>query len=366
MGWSTGTETNGPNDVEEMSSYRGGGVTASRALPDVRPGRHYEAEDWRTDGNGLAAFLGWFSIGLGVAQVAAPGGGARHIGFRDDERNRSGMRAVGLREIASGVGILSGTRQSPWLWSRVAGDAMDLGMLARNLQHDGEERGRTTAAAAAVLGVAALDFVCAQQLTRNERTARDRDARAGRPLPRTRAARPHPALVRTKQSITVVRQPAEVYAFWRDFENLPRFMRHLERVERLDGVRSRWTAKGPAGTSVSWDAEIVQDVPNEMIAWRSLEGADVPNAGTVRFVAAPGGRGTEVRVEMEYTPPAGRLGATVATLFREEPRQQVHDDLHRFKQVMEVGEVVLSDASAVRSMHPAQPLAPDESVTTRS
>ena len=364
MGLSTRTESNGPDALGEMSGY--GGTTGARALPDVRPGRHYDADDYRQDGVGLAAFLGWFSIGLGVAQVTAPGGVARLIGMRDDDHNRSTMRALGMREIASGVGILSGTRQSPWLWSRVAGDAMDLGIPSRNLRGDGDERGRTAAATAAVLGVTALDFLCAQQVTRTERAARERDMRDGRPLPRTRAARPHPALVRTKQSITVARPPAEVYAFWRELENLPRFMKHLERVERLDGVRSRWTAKGPAGTSVSWDAEIVQDIPNEMISWRSLEGADVPNAGTVRFVAAPGGRGTEVRVEMEYTPPAGRLGDTVAMLFREEPKQQVHDDLRRFKQVMEVGEVVLSDASAVRSMHPAQPLAPDEAVTTRS
>ena len=161
--------------------------------------------------------------------------------------------------------------------------------------------------------------------------------------------------IHVRRSVTVDRGREEVYAFWRDFENLPRFMEHLESVRITDGDRSHWTARAPAGRTVEWDAELTEDVPGERIAWRSLPGADVPNRGVVRFVPAPADRGTEVHVELEYDPPAGRLGATVAKLFGEEPSIQVAADLRRFKQVLETGEVVRSDASIHRGMHPAQP-----------
>src|SRR5207237_3055072 len=123
----------------------------------------------------------------------------------------------------------------------------------------------------------------------------------------------------------------EVYDFWRNFGNLPRFMDHLESVQVTGDRRSHWKAKAPAGTTVEWDAETTENRPNELIAWRSVEGADVTNAGVVRFVAAPGGRGTEIHVDLRYEPPAGKLGKLVAKLFGEEPSQQVEGDLRRFK-----------------------------------
>jgi uncharacterized membrane protein len=162
-------------------------------------------------------------------------------------------------------------------------------------------------------------------------------------------------IIRTHRSITVRRPVEEVYGFWRNFENLPRFMRHLESVQVVDERRSHWKALAPAGQTVEWDAETIEDRPSELIAWRSLPGADIYNAGTVRFQPAPGGRGTEVRVTLEYDPPFGKLGSKVAMLFREEPGQQVQDDLRHFKQVMETGEIVLSDATKQRGPHPAQP-----------
>jgi uncharacterized membrane protein len=146
-----------------------------------------------------------------------------------------------------------------------------------------------------------------------------------------------------------------VYAFWRDFTNLPRFMRHLESVTVLDERRSHWVAKAPAGQSVEWDAELTEDRPNEAIGWRATEGATVWNAGVVRFQPAPGGRGTEVRVDLSYDPPLGKLGSKVAMFWREEPGQQVQDDLRHLKQVLEIGEVVISDATKQRGPHPAQP-----------
>lgn len=148
--------------------------------------------------------------------------------------------------------------------------------------------------------------------------------------------------IRVEHAVTIRRPRAELYRYWRALENLPGIMRHLEAVEVLDERRSRWTAKAPAGRSVEWTAVIHNEVENELLAWKSEPGATVPNAGSVRFADAPGNRGTEVRVVLEYDPPAGRLGQAVARLFGEEPAQQVRDDLYRFKATMETGEAVRS------------------------
>jgi uncharacterized membrane protein len=142
--------------------------------------------------------------------------------------------------------------------------------------------------------------------------------------------------IKVEQSIKVNRPPEEVYRFWRQLENLPRFMDHLESVTLIDENRSHWVAKAPAGTKVEWDATIHNEIENELIAWRSLPGADVDNAGSVHFTLS--GNGTEVRVVLSYDPPAGRVGAAVAKLLGEEPSQQVEEDLRRLKQVMEASE----------------------------
>jgi uncharacterized membrane protein len=141
--------------------------------------------------------------------------------------------------------------------------------------------------------------------------------------------------IRVEHAVTIARPREELYAFWRDLENLPRIMRHLESVTILDARRSRWKAKAPAGQSVEWDAVINNEEPNVRIGWKSEGNATVPNAGSVRFTDAAGGRGTEVHVTLEYDPPAGKLGQLVAKLFGEEPDVQVREDLQRFKAVME-------------------------------
>jgi uncharacterized membrane protein len=145
-------------------------------------------------------------------------------------------------------------------------------------------------------------------------------------------------------AITVNATPREAYDLWRDLERLPTFMTHLESVRVSGDGRSHWVATAPTGT-VEWDAEIVEDDPGSVLAWRSLDGADVPNEGRVAFTPAPGGRGTEVRVRIGYHQPAGKLGKAVARLLGEDPQTQVEDDLRRFKAVLEVGEVVRSAAS---------------------
>ncbi len=145
--------------------------------------------------------------------------------------------------------------------------------------------------------------------------------------------------VRVEKSVTINAAPEAVYAFWRNFENLPRFMNNLEAVEVHDSKRSRWVAKGPAGTTVDWEAEIINEIPNELIGWRSLDGSQVDNAGSVHFNPAPGGRGTEVRVILRYDPPAGKVGANVSRILGEDPALQVQEDLRRLKQLLETGEV---------------------------
>ena len=145
--------------------------------------------------------------------------------------------------------------------------------------------------------------------------------------------------LKVRKTFTINRSPEECYAEWRTFANLPRFMEHLQSVTELGGGRSRWVARAPLGRSVSWDAEIINDVPGEMVSWRSVEGSDIDNAGSVWFRPAPAGRGTEVTVELNYEPPAGMVGATIARLLGEEPRRQVEEDLRHFKQIMEAGEI---------------------------
>lgn len=150
---------------------------------------------------------------------------------------------------------------------------------------------------------------------------------------------PHHTGIRVDKSVTVNRPSQELFQFWRNFENLPRFMNHLKSVKVQDTKHSHWVAKGPLDSSIEWDAEIINEKPNEVIGWRSLEGASVPNAGSVQFKPAPGNRGTVVTVSLKYDPPAGAIGAAVARLFGEEPDVQVGDDLRRFKEAMEAGEI---------------------------
>ena len=285
--------------------------------------------DTSTDYGRLAVGLGCFSVALGVAELAAPSQVARLIGAPDSEGTRNTLRLFGAREVASGLAILTQPQQSSWLWSRVGGDAIDLAWLASMVTGEGSRRGRLNAAAAAVAGVAVLDVLAAGRL-------RDRDEHAW-------PARRHRG-VRINRAITINRTIDDVYAFWRNVTNFPKFMRHLREVELLDDRRSRWRAVAPAGFSVEWEAEVVQDRSNEWIAWRSLPGSQVENSGSVRFAPAPGARGTEVRVQLEYAPPAGSVGRAIAWMFGEEPEQQIRDDLRRFKQLMETGEIPVSDA----------------------
>jgi uncharacterized membrane protein len=141
------------------------------------------------------------------------------------------------------------------------------------------------------------------------------------------------------RSVTINRPRAELYSFWRDFKNLPRFMHNVHSVTIQDQIHSHWIIEAPGGKTVEWDSEITQDEPGRLIAWQSLEGASVRNSGRVEFLNSPDDRGTVVRVTLTYDPPAGAVGKLIARLFQKEPKVQARQDLRRFKQLMETGEI---------------------------
>jgi uncharacterized membrane protein len=150
---------------------------------------------------------------------------------------------------------------------------------------------------------------------------------------------PHQVGIQVQRSITVSVSPEEAYRFVRNLENLPRFMKHLISVREIDAKQSHWLVKGPEGMQVEWDAEIINEIPGELIAWRSIKNPHVDNAGSLRFTKGPADRGTIIRVSLQYMPPAGAVGAAIAKLFGEEPELQIRSDLRRLKQILEAGEV---------------------------
>ncbi|MGN6687627.1 MAG: SRPBCC family protein [Actinomycetales bacterium] len=316
--------------------------------------------------------LGALSLALGLPQVIAPRavaerlgviGGLNDAGVTGGVKQAATTRGVGVRELLAG-GLLLARPTALGLWGRVAGDAMDVTMLSRALRRQGSSsllttgRGghvdpRTVGALAAVLGIAALDVAAAL------RRSTGRGSGGGRR-----------ALVVTGTT-TIAKPAGDVYAAWRRFERLPEFLAHLDRVDVSDARHSHWVAEAPFGRPVEWDAEVTEDQPGERISWQSLPGADVPNSGTVSFRPAPSDehrdQGTEITVTLRYEPPAGRLGAAVARYFGQEPNQSLDDDLRRFKQVLETGEVMRSDGAPWGKLarhefpqRPAQPLPQDE------
>ena len=292
----------------------------------------------------LMRFLGWLSLGLGIPPTLQPGGFLRAIGIKDTPRRRAAaVTLVGMREFAAAGGLLY-LNSPAWLWGRVGGDILHLSMLGNCLRSRCSwDRRRTAAALAAVAGITAVDTYAA--------------------ITRSRAR----AMAETVATTTINKPPQEVYDRWRQLTSLPTFMAHLDEV-RVTGERtSHWRTVPVGGRCIEWDAEITEDVPGQRIAWRSTENADIWNEGTVSFREAPGGRGTEVYVRMRYALPGGRLGELMARLLGEDPRQQLDDDLRRFKQVVETGEVVRSEGAPIGKrarrefpQHPARPLAADE------
>jgi uncharacterized membrane protein len=302
-------------------------------------------------GNTLARGLGFFSLGLGLAQVLAPDRFAEFVGVRPNSQRLTATRAVGARELGAACGLLASPKPVIWPWLRVAGDVMDIGLVGRAFTMRDTRRERAAMAILALVGITAVDVVAGLVMT-NE---------SG---PQGTATMTPTGARRIRRAVTIQASRDEAYSYWRDFANLPRFMRHLEDVRVIDDRRSHWRAKAPAGSRVEWDAEITEDRPGEAIAWRSVGASQIANSGRVRFVDAPGDRGTEVHVELEYAPPFGSIGVVFAKLLGEEPAQQAADDLRHFKQIVETGRVPWSEATIgdrKARQRPAQP--PEQPVT---
>jgi uncharacterized membrane protein len=270
-----------------------------------------------TDRHTINQALGWFSVGLGLTQIFAPRSLGRAIGVGNHPVL---MRLCGAREIAAGVGLLSGRAPATFAMARVVGDAMDLAVLGASLASPAANRNRIAVAATAVAGVAALDLYASKL-----------DVRAAV------AEAPQDATVRV--SFVINSSPDRLYEFWRQLDNLPRFMKHLQSVEILDERRSRWTAVGPAGVRAQWESEIVEDRANEFISWRTLPGSQAHHQGSVRFEPAVGGRGTVVRVELTHGAPGGALASRAAKLLGAAPEVAIREDMRRLKQLLEAGEI---------------------------
>ncbi len=281
---------------------------------------HQKNTEAHTDG--LARGLGWFSLALGAAELAMPKQLARGIGVPVGAKTSTIMRVLGAREVLSGLAVLVAPRRSLPLWARVAGDAIDL-ILLGSAARSRSAAVRLAGAAVAVAGVAAIDVIAAR---------RNQKALASSPI---------------MYSVTINKPPGDVYAFYRDFTRFPEFMHYVESVTET-GATSRWVAKLPTGNTITWDARLIEDRPEELIEWESIDGAPLKLHGRVTFEKTPGRNMTEVRVELTVGPGSTAL----AKLFA---KPQIKGDLRRFKQVMETGEVLVSDASRHRLPHPAQP-----------
>ncbi len=203
--------------------------------------------------------------------------------------------------------------------------------------HPPSERSGAISTGTVMLAAGALGILAATMLTRPRRPVPPEDAPAWTLRRPPRGARGGHTLV--GRTVTINRPRAELYAFWRDFSNLPRFMEDVLAVTMLPDGRSRWTIAAPAGRTVTFDTEVTEERPGELIAWQSVEDAPVRNSGRIRFRDAPGGRGTEVEATIAYAPPGGAFGRTVARIFQHEPSIQARRELKRFKQLMETGEI---------------------------
>jgi uncharacterized membrane protein len=303
----------------------------------------------------LTTFLGWFSLGFGLVEVLAPRTLLNLIGIKDHDANVTLTRVMGVREIFSGIGIFVEPRPVTWIQARIAGDGMDIALLSRALTSEqAKNQNSVIAALLSVLAITAMDIAADQILTHKHSQVVSGVMEDG--------------VMRVRKSITVNRPIAEVYAFWRNFENLPRFMSHIQSVKVLGNGQTRWTAQSPDGNALEWEAALVGDTPNEMIAWQAVEGGEMRTSGIVQLRPAPGNRGTEVLIDLEYEPPLGKLGTMFSRLFGSHPEQMIRDELHMFKQIIETGEVVRSDGAVPgqkMGQRPAQPI-PDENSRTEN
>lgn len=288
----------------------------------------------------FARNLGWFSLGLGLAQVLAPRKVAGLIGIHDDGKSDAVMRLVGLRELGAALAVLTPANPSPGLWARVAGDAIDLTLLGRALGSSRSDRNRVLFAIASVLGISVVDLMASLRVA--QEPSNTFEARQARP-------------VRATAAITINAPATEVYRWWEGFQQAPRFIQNAASIEITGARTSRWTVSAPAGVTAAWDVEVTESSSNEQISWRTGEGSPLTGTGKVRFRPAPRNQGTEVIFEAELQLPGGELGKTIGGILAQAFGTQLGNDLRRLKQFIELGEVVQSDDSVVPGPSPAQP-----------
>ena len=298
----------------------GGGLPQQR---DGAPSVEYRGGASSFDVEGLARALGWFSIGLGLAEIVAARGLSRSLGMG---RSAGLVRAFGIREVATGVGILSRPSAASWVRGRVFGDALDLATLGTTVLRPGNpKQGRAALALAAVAGITVLDVFCANRLDES--------------TPASPAQGPE-----VEGAITIGKPAEELYQRLRDPQTLAQLLADIATVcpssSGDGGGRMHWRVKGPLGRAYEWDTEIVDDHPGEAIGWKSLSGAPVPCEVSARLRPATGGRGTVVALRIRLDPPAGPLGDAVFNVLGSTPLSLAADKaLHRFKSLVETGEI---------------------------
>jgi uncharacterized membrane protein len=350
-------------------------ATGSAAVPDTwvpQTASGKASEGLRRDR--LPDALGWASAIVGAPLLLASRAAVEAIGMGDAPGHRRAAEFVGIRDLAAAAGLL--LRSSPaWLWARVGGDLADMTLLGLGAQRSGllgrtrrtgrmgriagpgrmpknVDRSRATrvaVAAAGMVGLTGVDLYAA--MTRSRPTTS----------------------LRLTSSVTVAVPALQAYELWRLLERLPAFLTHVDEVRVTGPDTSHWRASAPFGAPVEWDAQIVDDVPGERLAWLSLAGGAVANAGDVAFSPAPGGRGTEIHLTLYYRTSGARAATALARYFGERPARQLDGELRRFKQIAETGEVVRSEGApggkyARRQFpqHPARPLSRDELIEVLS
>jgi uncharacterized membrane protein len=278
----------------------------------------------------IAIGLGWFSIGLGLVELFGPRRLTRAFGA---SYQAPLYQLAGVREIASGVGLLLSRDKSPWLWARAAGDAMDIAVLG--IGHGRNRKGRVVTALLSLAGIAALDLWTAQRMQeREEQSAHGVGAHTGSRGWRLGA-------MDIERSITINKSPQELLVLWQVPDTLPRIMAHIADIEQLGQGRARWTIPAPFGQSLAWQTEITHADPDTGLHFRSDQtaGALIPS-GAVRFSKAPGNRGTVMTLRVRFNPPGGAPGRVVARLLGDAvPATLIDKSLHYFKALAETGEI---------------------------
>ncbi len=282
----------------------------------------------------VARALGWFSVGLGLTELLSGKNLDRYLGTGGHEGT---LRLFGLREIAAGAIILAQKEPSAAsVWSRVGGDVMDLIFLGKALeeQRNGTKQERLGVATATVAAVTALDVFCAWKLGHDSKPDEQTEEDA----------------TSVGTSVTINGSPEELYQLWRDPQTLPQVMGHFATVTAEADDRAHWVVNGPVKTSLQWDSQIVQEEPGQSMRWYSLQGAKIPNGGSIKFAPATGGRGTVATLEIDFHPPGGSFGKGAAKVLGVVPQLLAVKALRRFKSLAEAGEIpTLQDNVSART-----------------